>query len=163
MAKLTDFDHPLHGLLECPLRQGFIEFEYYPGDLVSKLITLADAAWETPRKAIHQEYSRIPKGIYIPQQEWVILCQDDFGSYRLFNIDDEIPIKVPERKKHSWLDQVRSGIEDYMEFIGIIHSIDIYNMAGHKWSISISNKRAYEVPCNNNSVLMLAVIVGRFH
>ena len=77
------------GLLECPLRSGFVEFEYSQGDCVSDLLNRVVQLWSPEGKGVywHAGFSDIA--------EWKIFCQDSDGAYVPVGSDDEIPICPP--------------------------------------------------------------------
>ena len=59
----------LTGLLEYPLKNAFIEFEYSSGDLVGDLNKKIQELWGLPKRRRY--------GIFDGRRAWAILCQDE--------------------------------------------------------------------------------------
>src|ERR1039457_3358809 len=78
-------EEALFGLLECPMQNGYIEFTYHPGDLVSELHAQTTAAWGD---AIRR---RVLRG---SESWWVLLFQDQQGAYVRMRDDEPIPLNA---------------------------------------------------------------------
>ena len=82
------------GLLECPLKGGYIEFEFDAGDKVSDLLNAVNDKWGRnyywAQRNIKDEGTRYGRGI-----GWMIACEDKSGAYFVLHEDNQIPIVAP--------------------------------------------------------------------
>src|SRR5689334_9668188 len=83
------------GLLECPLRKGYIEFEYQHGDTIAELKEKVSKLWGQPialgDRLDHDHWH----GGLTDAGLWVVLCEDEAGAYVALSNDDEIPHTQP--------------------------------------------------------------------
>lgn len=93
----------LKGLLECPLRSGFIEFDYQLGDTVGELLQTVEQKWGvnygwTRRSKSSMDYDLIHENDE-PEfglgHGWLIACEDSTGAYVVMRRDEEIPAEAP--------------------------------------------------------------------
>jgi len=78
---------PLKGLLECPLRNSYVEFEYVSGDKVGELRRRLQELWQLPDEPRY--------GIFMSLHAWAILCRDTKGTYSPLSDRDPLPAKTP--------------------------------------------------------------------
>ncbi len=85
----------LLGVLECPLRKGYIEFEYQIGDTVAELKQKVSEAWGPP-VALGRKLDRDHwHGGLTDRGVWVILCETQSGAYLPLTDQDKIPTTPP--------------------------------------------------------------------
>jgi len=91
----SDSAPTLLGVLECPLRKGYIEFEYQPGDTIAELRRRVSEVWGPP-VALGSEYDRDHwHGGLTDAGVWVILCETQSGAYLPLADKDKIPTSPP--------------------------------------------------------------------
>lgn len=77
-------DRQLIGLLECPAQRGWIEFTYTKGDQVRELKKVLNKRWG--RGIQEEHWAR-----WIYKDGWVILVEENDGSYLSLHDSDHIP------------------------------------------------------------------------
>src|SRR5436853_2336816 len=94
---------PLLGLLECPSRKGYIEFEYQPGDTIAELREKVASLWGSPvalgRHLDHDNWH----GGFTDLGAWAILCEDESGAY--LPLSDKAPIPTSPPKSDDTLEK----------------------------------------------------------
>lgn len=95
----SEDDRILLGLLECPLRRGYIEFEYRTGDTIDQLQRRLSQTWGQPdaigRRPDHNNWH----GGLTDRGAWAILCEDESGAYVALSTSSEIPQAPPTTSK----------------------------------------------------------------
>lgn len=89
----TTAEKQLKGLLECPLRKGFIEFEFSKGDRVSDLKSRIQEVWGPPRSGIEPELRT--SGRFWDADAWIVCCEADDGTFVSLRDSDQVPVSPP--------------------------------------------------------------------
>lgn len=164
------------GLLECPFREGFIEFEYHNGDTVADLIIQVENVWgeiEQDRILLNQK-KRLSE---ISSSGWIIACEDAHEAYRILQLTDLIPItkKAPNEiidpsymvygrhiESDGMLDifsfaqvKYRSGHYFHPELGEFNYTTDPENFNKH---IKITLNRAYKLPKKSFDIRLIAIV-----
>ena len=161
------------GLLECPLRRGFLEFEYRSGDLVVELLRKIAHVWGRslfPYKGLLPfEYRS-----WSDDRMWAILCQDEDGAYVSLKPQDKIPTRPPTRLPLSKPDKVVAEVtvggadldisldSDY-DILGKPRERALLAMLRMGAHVGIKINRDYELPNDSKydiRMIALAAVVG---
>jgi hypothetical protein len=113
------------GVLECPLRKGFVEFEFTRGDRVLDLKRKVEEVWGAPRTDIRQELLR--HGHFMEAGAWALFCQTRDGAYVRLEEEDEIPcepIASDAEAEENFLDRVAAEVG--LDWRGLIHVMNLY-------------------------------------
>lgn len=81
----------LKGLLICPLRKGFIEFEYSPGDRIKDLDTKVQELWGEPDSGHEKYWPRVEVS------GWYYFCETLDGDYLRLDSSSKIPTEPPSK------------------------------------------------------------------
>lgn len=81
------------GLLECPLRKGYVEFDYCDGDQVRELLVRTEQVWGTARTGMANELGRV--GGFFETDKWLIFCEATDSTYVHLTHSDSIPTRTP--------------------------------------------------------------------
>lgn len=161
-TRINQSQECLIGLLECPLRLGYIEFEYNSGDLVSELKAKISEVWGPP-EAVSQR-NRWSYGLF-DAGAWVILCEDEDGAYVPLKEADRIPdrpLPCGDVIKGSSIHEFSKGVNmlDDASFLeALIHEDDLRYAAYHNVHISATLHKNYNVPISKNySVKLIALV-----
>jgi hypothetical protein len=92
----TDTDQHFIGIIECPLRKGFIEFQFSASDPVSDLKMLVEQTWGAPRSGLDKHRDPLIRDFVYDVRIWAIYCQAKDGSYIQLHDDDLIPTSSPQ-------------------------------------------------------------------
>lgn len=90
---------PFRGLLECPLRSGYVEFEFEKGATLNQLLETIEKNWGVNYGWTHRHASAEnlgPRGSFGLGEGWVIAAKDRDGAYVLLDRDQLIPIAAPD-------------------------------------------------------------------
>jgi hypothetical protein len=123
------------GLLECPLRKGYIEFEYTvgdsAGDLKEKIIDIWGDAFADRVMFVG---GFLPVGRTRSSKAWSILVEDDDGAYLPLKDSDKIPLSAPPSKpskladpvqKYMGMETTRGRYDDRQPMpYGVIYDVD---------------------------------------
>lgn len=163
MASETSQPLALLGLMECPFRKGYIEFEYEAGDTTSELRARIAQVWGSPVESHDRWYRRhglLETGL------WAILCEDESGAYFTLRDDDEIPTSPP--KACTTVEGLTISLEIEREMglpSGLIHDMDIRRLSRrdeNERHLRLELHREYEVPKDKTySVKLVALVVIR--
>jgi hypothetical protein len=160
--QLTQQTVNLLGLLECPLRRGYIEFEYQQGDLISELRARVIEVWGDPKAVSdRQRQGRRSFGLW-DAGVWAILCQDETGAYIALRDTDQIPVKPPPSGEtlEALLNRSRREREDFDFLEGVIHEGDVYASDERQRHISLNRRKQYKpIIRRTYSVRLLALVV----
>lgn len=160
------------GLLECPLRKGFIEFEYHAGDTIEELKQGLSKAWGQP-DALGRSLGRDDwHGGLTDWGAWAILCEDGSGAYVALSSSSLIPQTPPATSEG--LRSPRISPNPSAEWnlpAGLVYDSDIeeilYTMRVSEGAVGVGRPhldlgfvREYEVPESKEySVRLLALVV----
>jgi hypothetical protein len=159
----------LLGLLECPLRRGFIEFEYYPGDCISELKAKVDEVWGQPKIDPNDAFLRTTNtyAYFHSYDSWVILCQDKDGAYGRLKDEDAIPLRpLPsaQRSTGSFFHlfsknehELEDDADDHVLLSGLLH---IEALHEDESVVGITFRRFYEVPADRTYHVKLLALVA---
>lgn len=125
------------GVVECPIRGAFVEFEFEPGDRVRELRAKVSALWGMPDRSytghplgsledMHRERDQgILSRYYMwPTKHWSIFVEDEAGAFVRLRDDDSLPTTPPAafHTRHPFLNSV--DLKSPKDMIGLIHEID---------------------------------------
>lgn len=165
MVEKTSPPSLLLGLLECPFRRGYIEFEYEAGDTTAELREQIASMWGSPT-ALGKE---LHYGGLWDEGVWAILCEDETGAYFPLRDNDQIPIGLPgasSEVRKSTID--RTHEQKWHLPQGVIHELDVrvpINVVRIEYDkyephLRLELHREYEIPKDKTySVKLLALIV----
>jgi hypothetical protein len=97
--------HQYRGLLECPLRSGFVEFSFNAGDSVGELLATIEKKWGTnfgwttsaaPRRLLKHVFDRGEGPIFGRGEGWIVAVEDLAGAYVLLPPNAAIPTQPPQ-------------------------------------------------------------------
>jgi hypothetical protein len=160
------------GLLECPLRRGWIEFSYSEGDRVANLMESINKKWGDPPTGIGGEM--------FFTQGWRIFCKQKNGAYLLLHKNSHIPtsspanskLTIPQRATISHTERLlrlyssearKIGFlyseDDDLRSLDLLHYFEKTPRSEDELSIQYEFKRDYELPNENRfNVKLLALV-----
>ncbi|MCG6138304.1 MAG: hypothetical protein MET45_27390 [Nostoc sp. LLA-1] len=163
--------HYLLGLLECPLRGGFIEFEFHKGDKVSDLLEKVEDVWGenygwTGRSGSFRHLRLTQEDIFGYGRGWIVACEDTTGAYLVLTKDNLIPEKPPsggetvEITSYNHLD--KSGIRFRGDTEHGVYNEEVFGSPREQY-IKIKFRRDYNIPKDKNydiHLIAIAVVTG---
>ncbi len=127
--QLRTKDETYRAVLECPLRQGFICFEFHAGDLVSDLKHKTQEIWGAPRSGIDEQLRR--HGYFWDANAWAIFCETRDGSYVPLSDSERIPISPPPGSGEATKNLMDEWSRDHgLGWKGLVHEHDIRDRGG---------------------------------
>ncbi len=113
------------GILECPLRKGFIEFEYSLGDRIGDLKFKVQEVWGAPRSGMKQDLRK--HGYFWDANAWIICCEAEDGTFLCLRDEDNIPIAPPAAEGDVGESIVDSAARRFQRnWQGLIHTHDLF-------------------------------------
>jgi len=149
------------GLLECPFKSGFIEFEFHEGDRVAELLKTVDGRWGTSYGwATSSGFSRIGARregeVYGMVEGWLLAAEDASGSYVALRGDDQIPITPRSSEEATIL-----PAEDGWYLGAVAHGCYNWESFGYPTQpFKIPFKRLYRLPSNKRFDVRLIALVA---
>jgi hypothetical protein len=170
MTKESSESITLLGLLECPFRKGFIEFEYQPGDTIKELRKQIGSLWGLP-VALGTKLDRDNwHGGLTDRGLWVILCEDQGGAYLTLRNDGLIPTSTPKASNEIGLPEISPNPGQRWHLPpGLIYDADVEEVVsgrraldpnGPEKHLDLGIKREYEIPKGKvYAVKLIALVV----
>ena len=168
------------GLLECPLRKGYIEFEYQHGDTIAELKEIISKIWGQPI-ALGDRLNDDHHGGLIDAGLWAVLCEDEAGAYVALSNEDKIPHVQPRTTLAHIDPHLHPNLAKRFELpTGLIYDMDIGNSLYNKRILryfnhnQVSNTaergntkphlnlgliREYQIPLNKKYAVKLLALV----
>jgi hypothetical protein len=169
MTKESSEPITLLGLLECPFRKGFIEFEYQPGDTIGELRKKVASLWGSPVALGTELDTHNWHGGLTDRGLWVILCEDESGAYLTLSNKDLIPISPPKASNNVELPHISPNPDQRWNLpSGLIYDTDVEEAIFTRQAIehneperhlSLGINREYQIPKDKMYAVKLMALV----
>ena len=150
-------DEAYRGVLECPLRRGFISFEFHSGDLVSDLKHKTHEIWGAPRSGLKEEL--MEHGHLWDANAWAIFCETRDGSYVPLSDSERIPISPPPGSGEATESIIDRWSRRY-GWQGLVHEHDMRDRGGLILVFDKHYKEAKEERIDVRLVALVAITGG---
>lgn len=163
------------GLLECPFRKGYVEFEFQNGDTVADLLSQVENTWGQNNEELLSQAEGLSE---VSTSGWVIGCEDADSAYRILKLTDLIPITTvppneiiePDKMVYGYDTGERSnGMLDIFSYRMVKYGTPfLYHRIGKESNyqtdpenfdkhIRITIKRTYKIPEKNFDIRLIAL------
>jgi hypothetical protein len=153
------------GLLECPFKSGFVEFEFHAGDRVADLLNKVEerwgsdygwSTWATSEGFVNnREQSIVNKKKYGLMEGWLIAVEDKAGAYIMLWRNELIPLTAPPNEETEILPTNDGWYQGAVEH-------GCYNRESFGYiekALKIPLKRSYEAPPKTEFDVCLIALV----
>ena len=151
------------GILECPYRKGWIEFEYESGDRISDLVRSVEENWGKPASR-DRFFNMRPRS-------WAFFCEDQDGAYLALKTTDPIPRQIPSGGEEIAEDDRMAGhafnvLREHPGLLDVFFLQKYWEIEDRSpknpranYSMRLTFRRDYELPVDKrHSVHLLALV-----
>jgi len=162
-------ERSLLGLLECPFRKGYIEFEYRLGDTIGQLRKTVGSVWGAATALGGELDHDNWHGGLSDRGVWAILGEDESGAYLTLSDHSVIPAHPPKASNSVRSPHISPNRSQQWNLpSGLIYDDDVAetflrepspNYDGSGRHLSLGFNRDYEVPKDKEYAVKLVALI----